>query len=96
MLDYIRIACAVPPVKVGDTRKNAQDICNYIEKADAQNADLIVFPEMSLTGYTCQDLFHQDTLHEGVKAVRRHIHRSRRSLACLPGWECGCITAPRL
>ena len=73
MLDYIRIACAVPPVKVGDTRKNAQDICNYIEKADAQNADLIVFPEMSLTGYTCQDLFHQDTLHEGVKAALRQI-----------------------
>ena len=57
MLDYIRIACAVPPVKVGDTVKNAADICRYIEKADEANADLVVFPELSLTGYTCQDLF---------------------------------------
>ena len=68
MLDYIRIACAVPPVKVGDTVKNAEDICRYIEKADEAGADLVVFPELALTGYTCQDLFFQDALHEGVKA----------------------------
>ena len=34
MLDFIRIACAVPAVRVGDTAKNAEDICAYIEKAD--------------------------------------------------------------
>ena len=34
MLDYIRIACAVPPVRVGDVVKNTEDICAYIEKAD--------------------------------------------------------------
>ncbi len=73
MLDFIRIACAVPPVKVGDVQKNARDICACIEKADAQNADLIVFPEMSLTGYTCQDLFHQGLLHQGVKAGMKEI-----------------------
>ena len=73
MLDYIRIACAVPPVKVGDTVKNTEDICRYIEKADEAGADLVVFPELSLTGYTCQDLFFQDTLHEGVKAGMRKI-----------------------
>ena len=73
MLDYIRIACAVPPVKVGDTVKNAEDICNYIKKADEAGADLVVFPELALTGYTCQDLFFQDTLYEGVKAGMRKI-----------------------
>ena len=73
MLDYIRIACAVPAVKVGDAKKNAADICDYIARADEQNADVIVFPEMALTGYTCQDLFFQDTLYEGVKAGLREI-----------------------
>ena len=73
MLDFIRIACAVPPVKVGDAAQNARDICAYIQKADAQNADLLVFPEMCLTGYTCQDLFHQEMLHRGVKAGMREI-----------------------
>ena len=67
MLDFVRIACAVPPVKVGDVKKNAADICAYIEKADAQNADIVLFPELALTGYSCGDLFFQDALHNAVK-----------------------------
>ena len=67
MLDFVRIACAVPPVKVGDVKKNAADICGYIEKADLQKADIVLFPELALTGYTCGDLFFQDTLHNAVK-----------------------------
>lgn len=66
MLDYIRIACAVPAVQVGDTEKNTKDICAYIAKADAQKADIVLFPELSLTGYTCQDLFFQDSLNDAV------------------------------
>ena len=73
MLDYIRIACAVPPVKVGDTVKNTEDICRYIEKADEAGADLVVFPELALTGYTCQDLFFQETLWRGVKVGLKKI-----------------------
>ena len=73
MLDFIRIASAVPAVRVGDVNKNTQDICAYIEKADAQNADIVVFPELALTGYTCQDLFFQDALYDAVKAGLRKI-----------------------
>ena len=73
MLDYIRIACAVPAVKVGDVKKNAQDICAYIDKADAQKADVVVFPELSLTGFTCGDLFFQDSLLRAVKTGLRQI-----------------------
>ena len=67
MLDFIRIACAVPAVRVGDAAKNTADICEYIGKAEERGADIVLFPEMALTGYTCQDLFFQDTLWEGVK-----------------------------
>ena len=73
MLDFIRIACAVPAVRVGDVNKNTQDICEYIARADEKKADLLVFPEMALTGYTCQDLFFQDTLWEGVKGGLERI-----------------------
>ena len=45
MLDFIRIACAVPKVKVGDTRKNAEDICAAISRADKQNVDVLVFKD---------------------------------------------------
>ena len=73
MLDFIRIACAVPEVKVGDVKKNAADICAFIEKADAGNADILLFPELALTGYTCGDLFFQDSLWRGVKQGLKQI-----------------------
>ena len=73
MLDFIRIACAVPAVKVADVKKNAQDICGFMEKADAQNVDVVLFPEMSLTGYTCGDLFFQDALWKAVKEGLKQI-----------------------
>ena len=66
MLDFIRIACAVPKVTVGDVEKNAKDICAFMEKADAQNVDILLLPELALTGYTCGDLFFQDALHRAV------------------------------
>ena len=68
MLDFIRISCAVPAVRVGDVVKNAEEICRYIEKADAEKSDLVVFPELSLTGSSCGDLFFQQSLLDAVKA----------------------------
>ena len=73
MLDYIRIACAVPAVKVGDVKKNTEEICKYIEKADEKKADIVVFPELAMTGYTCGDLFYQDTLHKAVENGLKEI-----------------------
>ena len=67
MLDFIRIACAVPSVRVGDTQKNAESICRYLQQADEQNCDLLVFPELALTGYSCADLFFQPSLQKGVR-----------------------------
>ncbi len=62
MLDYIRIACAVPPVKVADVAVNTRDICDKIAEAENAGCDVIVFPELALTGYTCADLFFQSAL----------------------------------
>ena len=73
MLDYIRIACAVNQVAVGDVRKNTQDICGRIAEADRQNVDVLVFPELSLTGYTCADLFFQETLLTAARKGLRDI-----------------------
>ena len=62
MLDYIRIACAVPPVRVGDVKKNTLDICARMEEAEEKGSDIVLFPELCLTGYTCGDLLFQDAL----------------------------------
>ena len=79
MLDFIRIACAVPAVRVGDTAKNAEDICAYIEKADGERADIVLFPELALTGYTCQDLFFQDTLWTGVQRESEKLPTAQKT-----------------
>ena len=73
MLDFIRIACAVPDVAVADVATNAEKICRYIAEADEQGIDLLVFPELALTGATCGDLFFEDALHEAVKAGLRQV-----------------------
>ena len=73
MLDFIRIACAVPNVSVGDSEYNARQICRWIIEADKKGADVVLFPEMALTGYNCADLFLQDSLWLGVKKGLRQI-----------------------
>ncbi len=79
MLEYIRIACAVPGVKVGDVKKNTEDICAFLDRADQERADLVVFPELALTGYTCADLFFQDTLRRGaIRGLEQIIHHCER------------------
>ena len=68
MLDYIRIGCAVPAVQVADTKQNTRDICDKIAEAENAGCDLVVFPELALTGYTCADLFFQKTLLDAAVA----------------------------
>lgn len=78
MLDFIRIATAVPPVAVGDAVKNAEDICRYIASADEAGCDVVVFPELALTGYTCADLFFQDILlTESMKGLQAIMECSK-------------------
>ncbi len=73
MLDYIRIACAVPEVQPGNAVKNVQDICAYMEKADAQKVDILLFPELAVTGFTCGDLFFNEALDRAVKKGLKDI-----------------------
>ena len=68
MMDFLRIACAVPRVSLGDPAANARAMAEQMAQADGQNVDILVFPELSLTGYTCQDLFFQDALYEASLA----------------------------
>ena len=63
----IRIGCAVPPVAVADTQKNTRAICEYIGRAAREGCDLLVFPELALTGATCGSLLSQKLLLSGAK-----------------------------
>lgn len=69
MLDFIRIACAVPRLALADPESNARRIIDALKRADEEEADVLVLPELAITGYTCQDLFLQDALYQGVQAA---------------------------
>jgi NAD+ synthase (glutamine-hydrolysing) len=59
---FIKVAAATPVIRVADCGYNTGKIMELIDKASEQGNKLIVFPELSITGYTCGDLFLQDTL----------------------------------
>ena len=59
---YATVAAAIPSVKVADTNYNVAQILSMITEADERGVEIIVFPELSVTGYTCQDLFRSDIL----------------------------------
>ena len=59
---FIKVAAAVPAVKVADVDYNVSQIESLIAQAEGQGVEIIVFPELSLTGYSCQDLFKEQIL----------------------------------
>ena len=83
MLDFIRIGCAVPDVQVGNAAKNAEEICAWLDKAEEQKCDLVIFPELAVTGYTCGDLFFQDTLLTAAKQALKAIASYTEKLPAL-------------
>ena len=59
---FVNVAAAVPTVKVADVEYNVQQIESIIAQAEGRGVEVIVFPELCLTGYTCQDLFKEQIL----------------------------------
>lgn len=64
---FVKVASAVPTVKVADCVSNIKEIESQIAMAEGQGAEIIVFPELSVTGYTCQDLFRQQLLLDATE-----------------------------
>ena len=64
---FIKVASAVPRVKVADCAYNVREMEQMIVRAEGQGAEIIVFPELSITGYTCQDLFNQRLLLDAAE-----------------------------
>ncbi|MGZ3306636.1 MAG: NAD(+) synthase, partial [Asticcacaulis sp.] len=66
---FVRLACVTPSVHIANPRANLAEHITLAARADAAGADLVLFPEMSLTGYTLDDLFTQQTLLEAAKST---------------------------
>ena len=64
---YIKVAAGVPAVKVADVVYNVQQAESLIAQAEGQGVELLVLPELCLTGYSCQDLFKEQLLVDNVE-----------------------------
>lgn len=80
MFDYFRIACAVPDVEVADVDFNINEMKKFIADANNRKIDLLVFPELGITGYTCADLFFQNTLiRDAALGIKKIVEYSENS-----------------
>ncbi len=77
---FVRIATAIPGVKVGDCKYNAQQIESLIIQAEGKGVEIICFPELCITAYTCGDLFAQQLLLEEAEMSLIGILDFTRSL----------------
>lgn len=67
---FIILSAGVPEVSVAAPTKNAESICRLIDEAYEKNAAVLTLPELSVTGYTCSDLFFSDSL---IKSAERAV-----------------------
>ncbi len=63
---FLRVAAASPLLRVADCAYNVEQILGLLQRAEAESVALVVFPELSLTGYTCADLFQHGVLQRGA------------------------------
>lgn len=77
---FVRIASAVPSVKVADCKYNARQIESLIAQAEGKGVEIICFPELSITGYTCGDLFSQQMLLDEAEMALIGLMNFTRSL----------------
>ncbi len=83
MFDYIRVVCAVPDISVGDPYFNTDKIVEKMREAGELHADIVAFPELAITGYTCGDLFFQQRLLDSAREnLKRIVVESRRYDYC--------------
>ncbi|MEE0236033.1 MAG: NAD(+) synthase [Bacteroidales bacterium] len=75
---FIRTAAAVPAVRLADVTYNVAEICRLLGEAFEKEVSLVAFPELSLTGYSCGDLFGQSLLIKGAEdGVKKIVEFSR-------------------
>ena len=77
---FVKVAAATPEIRVADAKYNAEQIIRLIRAAESENVQLLVFPELCVTGYTCGDLFLQQPLLDAAEAALREILKASEAL----------------
>ena len=93
---FIKTATAIPLCRVADCHYNSEQIVELLHEADRQQVELIVFPELCITGYTCGDLFGQALLLEEAEAALSRIVKASRETDVLAVVGCPLAQGNRL
>ncbi len=80
---FVKVASATPVIRVADPVYNAQAICAQAKEAAEHGAKIVVFPELCITGYTCNDLFLQNLLLEKANEALLTIAEETAGLEAL-------------
>lgn len=76
---YIRVAACVPELKVANVDFNTKEIIKEIKLLDKEGVQVVTFPELCITGYTCADLFSQDVLlNKSLKALNDIVSKTSK------------------
>ena len=73
MLNFIRVAAAVPRLEVADPAFNTNEIIKLYRQAAEKQSAAVVFPELSITGYSCGDLFEHPRLLDAAKEALKKL-----------------------
>ena len=82
---FVRVAAVSPRLRVADVRYNVQQIIGMLKQAEAAGAAAAVFPELSVTGYTCADLFLQPRLQQAALEGLFEIAGAASGMAAIVG-----------
>ena len=77
---YVRVAAAVPHMRVADCKYNASEIKKQISEAVEEGVEVVCFPELSVTGYTCADLFFTQQLQRDALSALEEVCAYTRDL----------------
>ena len=77
---FVRAAVGIPEVRVADPGFNAAKTIELMEKAEREKTILMLLPELGLTAYSCEDLFHQQALLAGARDALRSVLKASEKL----------------
>jgi len=77
---FISVACGTPKLRLADCHYNAEQTFSLMRTAEKGGVKVLVLPELGLTGYTCGDLFYQETLLQGAQQALATVLEATRNL----------------
>src|SRR5438552_19168581 len=77
---FVRVAVGIPEARVADPSFNGGKTIELMERAERERAALVLFPELGLTAYSCEDLFHQQPLLDAAQEALRVVLKASEAL----------------